>query len=75
MPSPASLRPAGVQTVVHYPVPIHLQKAYADLGLGQGAFPSAEAAARTILSLPIFPEITQAQVGHVADSLRALLGT
>jgi len=65
----------GVQTVVHYPVPIHLQKAYADLGLGQGAFPNAEAAARTILSLPIYPEITQAQVGHVADSLRALLGT
>ncbi len=63
----------GVQTVVHYPVPIHLQKAYAELGLRKGAFPSAEAASRSILSLPMFPEITQAQVGHVADSLRAVL--
>jgi len=68
------LAASGVQTVVHYPVPIHLQKAYADLGLGKGAFPNAEAAARTILSLPMFPEITQAQVGFVADSLRAVLG-
>jgi dTDP-4-amino-4,6-dideoxygalactose transaminase len=63
----------GVQTVVHYPVPIHLQKAYADLGLRPGAFPCAEAAARSILSLPMFPEITQSQVAYVADSLRALL--
>ena len=68
------LAASGVQTVVHYPVPIHLQKAYADLGLGKGAFPNAEAAARTILSLPMFPEITQAQVGFVAESLRAVLG-
>ncbi len=63
----------GVQTVVHYPVPIHLQKAYADLGLGRGAFPCSEAASRTVLSLPMFPEITQAQVAHVAESLRAAL--
>jgi len=63
----------GVQTVVHYPVPIHLQKAYAGLGLRQGAFPCAEAAARSILSLPMFPEITQSQVAYVADSLRAAL--
>src|ERR1022692_3254689 len=63
----------GVQTVVHYPVPIHLQQAYADLGLRQGAFPCAEAAACTILSLPMFPEITQSQVAYVADSLPAVL--
>jgi len=63
----------GVQTIVHYPVPIHLQKAYADQGLRAGAFPRAETAARTILSLPMFPEITQAQVSRVADSLRAVL--
>jgi dTDP-4-amino-4,6-dideoxygalactose transaminase len=63
----------GVQTVVHYPVPIHLQKAYAELGLRPGAFPAAEAASRTILSLPIFPEITQPQVEYVAGSLRAAL--
>ncbi len=63
----------GVQTVVHYPVPIHLQKAYADLGLRRGAFPAAEAASSSILSLPMFPEITQGQVAYVADSLRAVL--
>jgi len=70
-----ALADRGVQTVVHYPVPIHLQKAYAELGLRKGAFPSAEAASRSILSLPMFPEITQAQVGHVADSLRAVLAS
>ena len=63
----------GVQTVVHYPVPIHLQKAYADLGLRRGAFPAAEAASSSILSLPMVPEITQGQVAYVADSLRAVL--
>jgi dTDP-4-amino-4,6-dideoxygalactose transaminase len=65
----------GVQTVVHYPVPIHLQKAYSELGLRPGAFPCAETAARTILSLPMFPEITQTQVAYVADSLRAVLAS
>jgi dTDP-4-amino-4,6-dideoxygalactose transaminase len=64
----------GVQTVVHYPVPIHLQKAYADLGLKEGAFPSSELAARTILSLPMFPEMTREQVHHVAVSLRSEVG-
>jgi len=65
----------GVQTVVHYPVPIHLQKAYSELGLRPGAFPCAETAARGVLSLPMFPEITQAQVAYVADSLRAVLAS
>jgi dTDP-4-amino-4,6-dideoxygalactose transaminase len=68
-----SLADRGVQTVVHYPVPIHLQKAYAGLGLRPGAFPEAEAASRTILSLPMFPELTQVQVEYVAESLRSAL--
>jgi dTDP-4-amino-4,6-dideoxygalactose transaminase len=68
-----SLADRGVQTVVHYPVPIHLQKAYAGLGLRPGAFPAAEAASRTILSLPMFPELTQVQVEYVAESLRSAL--
>jgi dTDP-4-amino-4,6-dideoxygalactose transaminase len=63
----------GVQTVVHYPVPIHRQKAYAGLGLGAGAFPHAERAAATVLSLPMFPEITPPQVEYVAESLRGAL--
>ena len=68
-----SLADRGVQTVVHYPVPIHLQKAYASLGLGAGAFPAAEKAARSVLSLPLFPEITRSQIEYVAESLHAAL--
>jgi dTDP-4-amino-4,6-dideoxygalactose transaminase len=63
----------GVQTVVHYPVPIHLQKAYAELGYRPGAFPHAEQAACSILSLPLFPEMTRDQAVAVANELRAAL--
>ncbi len=63
----------GVQTVVHYPIPIHLQKAYAELGHRPGEFSCAETAARSILSLPMFPEITREQVARVAQTLRAAL--
>lgn len=65
----------GIQTGVHYPVPIHLQKAYSELGHKPGAFPSAETAARTVLSLPMFPEMTRDQVQQVADALRVALQT
>jgi dTDP-4-amino-4,6-dideoxygalactose transaminase len=68
-----SLAHQGVQSIVHYPVPIHLQQAYADLGYRPGAFPSAERAAQSILSLPMFPEITRAQVAEVARALRNAL--
>jgi dTDP-4-amino-4,6-dideoxygalactose transaminase len=64
---------SGIQTVVHYPIPIHLQKAYVDLNYQTGTFPSAETAARQILSLPMFPEITQDQVAQVAQALRRAL--
>ena len=70
----AALAAAGVQTIVHYPVPIHRQKAYSDLGYAAGAFPNAEAAAQSILSLPMFPEMTHGQVAQTADALRAALG-
>jgi len=66
-----ALLSAGIQTVVHYPIPIHLQKAYANLGLPRGSFPAAEAAASGILSLPMFPEITQDQVTQVCDIVRS----
>lgn len=62
---------AGVQTVVHYPIPIHRQKAYAELGYKSGAFPNAELAAKSILSLPMFPEMTRAQCDFVCEQLRA----
>ncbi|MFI5337897.1 MAG: DegT/DnrJ/EryC1/StrS family aminotransferase, partial [Opitutales bacterium] len=63
----------GIQTVVHYPIPIHLQKAYTGLGHRAGAFPRAEEAARSILSLPMFPELTRDQCDHVCERLRAAL--
>jgi len=60
----------GIQTGIHYPVPIHLQQAYAELGLGAGAFPNAEALARETLSLPMYPELTTDQLDSVAGSIR-----
>jgi dTDP-4-amino-4,6-dideoxygalactose transaminase len=60
-----------IGTDLIYPVPLHLQKCYAGLGYGPGSFPVAEAAAATCVSLPIFPELTNAQVDHVIASLNA----
>jgi dTDP-4-amino-4,6-dideoxygalactose transaminase len=67
------LADGGVQTVVHYPIPIHLQKAYASLGYKPGAFPCAESAATSILSLPMFPEMTRGQCDYVCARLRDAL--
>jgi len=65
-----SLTERGIQTGIHYPIPIHLQEAYADLGLGVGAFPNAEALARETISLPMFPELTAAQIDTVVGAIR-----
>jgi dTDP-4-amino-4,6-dideoxygalactose transaminase len=65
----ADLAALGVQTGVHHPTPIHLQPAYAHLGLREGAFPQAEFASETVLSLPMFPEIAPAQIDRVAGAL------
>lgn len=59
----------GIGVGLHYPIPLHLQAAYRDLGYGVGAFPEAEAAAASILSLPMFPHIEEAQVDYVCDLL------
>jgi dTDP-4-amino-4,6-dideoxygalactose transaminase len=67
----AELAAQGIQSGIHYPVPIHLQPAYRELGIPAGTFPRTEAAANTILSLPMFPEITRAQVERVVAGLRA----
>jgi dTDP-4-amino-4,6-dideoxygalactose transaminase len=60
----------GIQTGIHYPIPVHLQPAYADLGYTEGDFPVSEMAAREVLSLPMFPELTESQVQTVAAALR-----
>ena len=64
------LKAAGIHTGLHYPIPVHLQAAYAHLGLGEGAFPASERLARRCLSLPMFPELTEEQIGCVCDALR-----
>jgi dTDP-4-amino-4,6-dideoxygalactose transaminase len=63
------LHAASIGAGVHYPTPIHLTAAFAELGYPEGAFPVAEQAARKILSLPLFPEITCAQQERVASVL------
>ncbi len=57
----------GIGTGVHYPVPIHLQKAAASLGYGPGSFPLAERQAERILSLPVYPELKEDQIEYVVD--------
>jgi dTDP-4-amino-4,6-dideoxygalactose transaminase len=60
----------GVSTVIHYPIPIHLQKAYEDLGYKEGSFPIAERYAKEILSLPMFPELTDEQIHYGVDKVK-----
>lgn len=63
----------GVQTGIHYPIPVHLQPAYADLGYKVGDFPVAEAAAGEVLSLPMFAELTTVQQDRVVSAIMAAL--
>jgi dTDP-4-amino-4,6-dideoxygalactose transaminase len=65
----AVLEQEGIQTGVHYPVPAHLQPAFADLGYKAGDFPVSEQAAGEVLSLPLFPEMTLQQVETVAAAV------
>ena len=59
-----------IGNAVHYPMPLHLQKVYANLGYRPGDFPVAEKASREVLSLPMFPELTDAQIQRVADVVK-----
>jgi dTDP-4-amino-4,6-dideoxygalactose transaminase len=70
----AHLAASGVPTLIYYPQPLHLQKCYADVGWKPGDFPVAEAVSRTILPLPMYPELEDAQVDHVIQSVRGFFG-
>jgi dTDP-4-amino-4,6-dideoxygalactose transaminase len=65
----AALAERGIQTGIHYPVPIHLQEAYADLQHGPGSFPVTELRAARGLSLPLYPELEPAMIEHVAQAV------
>lgn len=61
----------GIGTGLHYPLPLHRQKAYSHLGYAEGSLPVTERVARKILSLPMFPELTEAQIDRVAQAIRS----
>lgn len=66
----AHLTRRGIQTGLHYPVPLHLQEAYSDLGYRRGAFPVAEQVADRGLSLPMFAELTDEQITYVCETIK-----
>jgi dTDP-4-amino-4,6-dideoxygalactose transaminase len=66
----AHLASQGIMTGIHYPIPIHLQPAYSDLGYKRGDFPVTEAYADEILSLPMYAELTPDAIQYVADTIR-----
>jgi len=64
------MRAKGISCGIHYPLPVHLQKAYLDLALPKGVFPVSEAYAEQVLSLPMFPELREDEIDYISDCLR-----
>lgn len=71
----AFLKEKGIQTLIHYPIPIHLQKAFRELGYRRGALPLTEQYAREVLSLPFFPEMTESEIEGVATQIKTFTRT
>ena len=61
----------GIGALVHYPIAVHLQPAYQDLGMKEGSLPETERAAREVLSLPLYPGLTEAQQARVIEAVNA----
>lgn len=68
------LESRGILTGIHYPIPLHLQPAYGYLGIGEGAYPVTERAAREILSLPMYPELSREDLEAVAGEIKGFVG-
>ena len=62
----------GVNTIIYYPIPIHLQPAYKKLEYKEGSLPVTEKVCREVISLPIFPELKSIQQSYVIDKIKAL---
>jgi dTDP-4-amino-4,6-dideoxygalactose transaminase len=71
----SELHAAGIQAGIHYPIPVHLQPAYANLGYGRGDFPESERAADEVLSLPLYPEMTARALDRVARAVTSSVGS
>ena len=69
----AFLKKRGIETLVHYPIPIHRQRAYQELGYQKGDLPLTEQYSRKILSLPLFPEIKDSEIEEVVNEIRIFL--
>jgi dTDP-4-amino-4,6-dideoxygalactose transaminase len=65
-----ALKAAGIQHGIHYPIPVHLQRAYRDSRYGEGSFPAAERIAKEVLSLPMYPELQRSQIEQVCEAVR-----
>lgn len=66
----AYLKENEIDSLIHYPIPVHLQNAYRHLGLGKGSYPVTETITDEIVSLPMFPELSEEQIRHVADKIK-----
>jgi len=71
----AFLKEKGIQTLIHYPIPIHLQKAFRELGYRRGDLPLTEQYSREVLSLPFFPEMTESEMEEVATQIKSFTRT
>jgi dTDP-4-amino-4,6-dideoxygalactose transaminase len=71
----AALAEAGIGTGIHYPIPLHLQKAYESLNFKRGDFPATERVAAEIVSLPMFPQMTREQVDEVSKRVKEFVGS
>lgn len=70
----AQLKAKEIGTAIYYPIPLHLQQCFAYLGYKQGAFPESERASKEVLSLPVYPELTQAQQDETIAAVRSFFG-
>ena len=67
------LSEANIGSEIYYPVPLHMQECFANLGCSEGALPNSELAAQETIALPIYSDLSEAQLAHVADTLISIV--